>query len=149
MGIVSAIDRELVGKFKEYPNYIPVATTISVPSILPLDADIEHNRVTLLHLGVHTTTSKWLSFHEDAVIHDKDPAVILVPLIIQENKAKLLLAGPLSHWNTLDPSLSIFIPPFRISTISEAVNHLDKFTWFFQSLPVSGARDCLSLAYVS
>ena len=137
VGIVGAMDRELVGKFKEYLNDIQVATTISVASMLTLDADIEHNRVTVLDSGVDTTTNKWLSFDEDAVIHDKDPAVIPVSLIIQENKTKLLLAEPSSDEDTIDPSLSISIPPLHIPTISEAVNHLDELTRFFQSLSIS------------
>ena len=70
MGTVGAMDRELVGKFKEYLNDIQIATTISVASMLTLDADIHHNRVKVLYSGVDTTTNMWLSFDEDAVIHD-------------------------------------------------------------------------------
>ena len=63
-----------------------MAITISVASMLTLDADIHHNRVTVLDSGVDTTTNMWLSFDEDAVIHDKNPAAIPISLIVQENK---------------------------------------------------------------
>ena len=43
----------------------------------------------------------WLSFDEDAVIHDKDPAAIPVSLIIQENKTELLLTEFSSNKDTI------------------------------------------------
>ena len=137
VGIVCAMDRELVGKFKEYPDDIQMATTISVASMPTLDTDIHHNRVTVLDSGVGTTTKMWLPFDEDAVIHDKDSAAIPVSLIIQKNKTKILLIEPSSDEDTIDPSLSISIPPLHIPTLSEAVNHLDELTRFPQSLSIS------------
>ena len=51
--------------------------------------------------SVDTTTNMWLSFDEDAVIHDKDPAAIPVSLIIQENKTELLLTEFSSNKDTI------------------------------------------------
>ena len=42
-----------------------------------------------------------------------------------------------SNRDTINPFLSISIPPLHIPTISEVVNHLDEFTRFFQILSIS------------
>ncbi|KAF8418425.1 hypothetical protein EV426DRAFT_577602 [Tirmania nivea] len=80
----------------------------------------------------------WLEFDEDLVVHDKDPAVVSLSAIIEENLQKL--TSPPADNTTDLPSTDTTIaalsaPP--IPPLAEALNQLDDLNRFFQSMSVS------------
>ena len=120
------MDRELVGKYTKYLEEIQKATTISVASMLTLDSDTGElqDHISVLDQGVDQATNMWLEFDEDLVVHNKDPAVVSLSVIIEDNLQKL--TSPMA--DDLDitdlPSDSTISAP-TIPTLAEALTQLD------------------------
>jgi len=59
--------------------------------MLTLDSTTDElqDHISVLDQGVDKSTNMWLEFDEDLVIHDKDPAVVSLSVIIEENLEKL------------------------------------------------------------
>jgi len=70
-----------------------MATTISVAGMLTLNSDSNGHKVqdhvSVLDQGVDKTTNMWLEFDEDLVIHDQDPAVVSLSVVLAESLQKL------------------------------------------------------------
>ncbi|RPB18900.1 hypothetical protein L211DRAFT_853663 [Terfezia boudieri ATCC MYA-4762] len=90
--------------------------------------------VSVLDQGVDKATNMWLEFDEDLVVHDKDPAVVSLSAIIEENLQKLT-SPPADNTTDLPSIEALSAPP--IPTLAEALNQLDDLNRFFQSMYVS------------
>ena len=89
----------------------------------------------------------WLEFDEDFVVYNKDPAIVSLSVIIEDNLQKL--TSPIaddSDTTNLPSDSTISAPGPPIPILAEALTQLDDLNRFFQSMSI---YSCFSTYFFS
>ncbi|RPB19328.1 hypothetical protein L211DRAFT_853302 [Terfezia boudieri ATCC MYA-4762] len=122
VGIVSSMDRELVGKYKKYLQHIQVATTISVASMLTLDSatdELQDHVSVLIRVWIKLQICSW-NLTKTLYSNNKDPAVVSLSVIIVQKLTSPPADNTTDLPSTDTTTAALSVPP--IPTLAEALS---------------------------